>query len=167
MDPRHFPKTTSCFGVICSGSTDICISGNCTCGGGPACSGNTNTCTSGTCACGKSPPCIGDATCNDGKCRCDGVICTAPFSNNCISGVCKCGVTKMCSTKSVLTLCLNATGEIPENGDKSATCQVHQLMKQFLNPIHQNSFINYYRIIIFIVHVIFFSVLWQWKIRYL
>ena len=124
MQPRYFPDTNPCFGIICSGSSDTCVRGNCTCGGGPVCSG---TCNSGVCTCGGSLKCDeGDATCNPGKCSC--VICASPFSNNCVSGVCKCGMTNMCTTKSALSTCLNSTGETPKDGDRTATCQVNEII---------------------------------------
>ena len=125
MEPRYFTDINPCFGIICSGNSDICVGGNCTCGGGPVCSGTTDACTSGVCTCGGSLGCTGDATCDAGKCSCDGVICGSPFSNNCVSGVCKCGMSNMCATKSTLSTCLNSTGETPEDNDTNATCQVN------------------------------------------
>ena len=71
----------------CTGTSNVCIAGECKCGTAPPCTGNSNTCDGGTCKCGTDAPCV------DTSNICDG------------SGTCKCGVDDPCTQASGKPVC--------------------------------------------------------------
>jgi hypothetical protein len=56
-------------GAACTGLTDRCTAGNCTCGGSGTCDATrADRCTSGNCRCGTSPSCTGPDRCMSAMC---------------------------------------------------------------------------------------------------
>jgi DNA-binding beta-propeller fold protein YncE len=83
----------------CSGSTDTCSNGSCTCGGGVACSGATPWCVSGVCQeCASDANCPANEYCVTGVCQTCPQPCNDPLYPYCVQGACAmCRTTADCA----------------------------------------------------------------------